>query len=485
MRSTLTRAALRGAGAAALLIATAAPVITPRAVAAGPGSDSATRSARSVIVHRGGPDATIRFHRAAAGEVFLKVTVSARGVSWAARGNESAVVSASVDGHYATDIVITSAGPVARRFALGHLRAGGHTLQLHYATGRSPSKAGVAKLQDIGFTTVRPSDPGYAAARYAPVLFGRDVAGLGGRFQNNRTDTPLIAWHQVLPAATRGHSMIEYSVTWSNEDGGTNSPLLMAQWGRTTDIEWVYRVEVDADGRRVPGSGVFQSAGHGTSRFHGRYDGTHPLLETCTSNNNVCDTKVDDPMRFALSTRRVLPADQPREHEMDVQPWTYQVMAAEMLREHKIESPSDPSTPGVGDQRTYLYLAVAHDTAPPTSAAGVGVVVDVRLKNDPTTYSSDHDNSLGLGSINRDGPAATTVELPVGTTRADIESISVHRVPFGAAPDNGASVTVTDLDRAFFLGPRYLPRPSFAQWHGSVLLTTAAPTQQIWPALPG
>ena len=61
-------------------------------------------------VHRGGPDATISFHRSQVGEVFLDATVSARGVSWAERKNESAVVSAYVDGHYATDIVITSSG---------------------------------------------------------------------------------------------------------------------------------------------------------------------------------------------------------------------------------------------------------------------------------------------------------------------------------------------------------------------------------------
>ena len=128
----------RGAAAVAVgILAAAAAVTTTLAPASAEGPAHATRaSVTSVIVHRGGPDATVRFHRAAAGEVFLKVTVSARGVSWADRGNESAVVSASVDGHYATDIVITSAGPIGRRFALGHLRAGGHTLQLHYATGR-------------------------------------------------------------------------------------------------------------------------------------------------------------------------------------------------------------------------------------------------------------------------------------------------------------------------------------------------------------
>ncbi len=387
-------------------------------------------------VHRGGHDATIRFHRGHSGETFLDATVSARGVSWARQKNDSVVVSAYVDDQYVTDIVITSSGPVSREFALGSLRAGRHTLRLHYAAKRSRSRAGRARIRDIRFATVSPHGPGYLAARYAPVLYGRNLADLGGRFENNRTDTPLIAWHRVLPAFRPGHSIIEYSVAWSNEDGGTPTPLLMAQWGRTTDIEWVYRVEVNAQGRRVPRSGVFQAADHGTKRFRGRYDGTHPLLETCTSNNNMCD-RVDDPMRFALSTRDVLPADQPREHEMDVHPWTYQVMAREMLREHKIESPSRPSTPDVGDQRSYLYVAVTHDTVPSAAASGVGLTVEVRLKGRHKTYTSNHDNVIGLGAINRNGPAATTVELPVGTKPSDVESISVRRVPV-VTTDNGA-----------------------------------------------
>jgi hypothetical protein len=46
---------------------------------------------------------------------------------------------------------------------------------------------------------------------------------------------------------------LQYSIIWSNEDGGTNTPQLMARWGRSTDIEWIYRVEVDQNANRVPG----------------------------------------------------------------------------------------------------------------------------------------------------------------------------------------------------------------------------------------
>ena len=357
------------------------------------------------------------------------------------------MVSAYVDGHYATDIVITSSGPVTRQFALGSLRRG--PAHAAAALRRAPlaEPAGVARLNDIRISAPwRASSPEYAAARYAPVLYGRNLPDLGGRFQNNRTDTPLVAWHQVLPAATPGHSVIEYSVIWSNEDGGTDTAALMARGVGPPTSSGSTGSRSTRQGRRVPGTGVYQAPAHATLTFHGHYDGTHPLLETCTANNNVCD-KVTDPMRFALSTREVLPAGQPREHEMDLHPWTYQVMAREMVREHQIESPSDPATIEVGDQRSYLYVTVDHDTAPPGSASAVGLAVEVRLKGDPTTYTSHHGNAFL--TVNRDDPAATTVELPVGRTAADVASISVRRVPLGA--DDDAVMTV-DRSR-----PRVLP----------------------------
>ena len=119
----------------ALVLATAAAAATT-VVASVTSVHAADARARSVTVHRGGSDKTIAFHRGRPGEVFPgRRRVSARGVSWAERKNESAVVSAYVDGHYTTDIVVTSASPVAREFALGPLGKGRHTLRLHYAGG--------------------------------------------------------------------------------------------------------------------------------------------------------------------------------------------------------------------------------------------------------------------------------------------------------------------------------------------------------------
>jgi hypothetical protein len=100
------------------------------------------------------------------------------------------------------------------------------------------------------------------------------------------------------------------------------------------------------------------------------------------------------------------------------------------------------------------------------------------LKANPSKlYRSDHQEPSW--SVERDGPAATTVELPQGTTVDDIASIEAIRQPVGAG-DNGAPSTVTNLYRGFFLDESYLPQESAISWTGSVTLTPETPTATIW-----
>ena len=120
-------------------------------------------------------------------------------------------------------------------------------------------------------------------ARYAPILYGRDLPEIPGRYENNHTDVPLLAYHTSTPPDAAGNRTIEYTMIWSNEDEGTDTPALMARWGRTTDIEWIYRVEVDADGNRVDGTGVYQAPAHAS--VHVRFTGFPALfvvIETTT-----------------------------------------------------------------------------------------------------------------------------------------------------------------------------------------------------------
>jgi hypothetical protein len=225
---------------------------------------------------------------------------------------------------------------------------------------------------------------------------------------------------------------------------------------------------------------VFQSPNHGTEAFAGRYEYRRPVLETCTLNNNVCDT-VDDPMRFALSTEESLDsATQAREQVMDANPWTYRIMAEEARREGKVVANPDPAqTTLIADPQNYMYLVVRKQTVTPpnTGTFWVGVAIGVRLEGDPTLYRSDKGMHPDW-SLERDDPAATTVQLPPGTRASDIVEIDAIRVPFG--PDTGATVNVSAVNRAFFLGRNDLPHASFFSGATPAVLTAASPTAVLY-----
>ncbi|MCW2569615.1 MAG: hypothetical protein JWN54_3712 [Mycobacterium sp.] len=426
-----------------------------------------------VVVTRGHPVPAVTVTAGRGGEALLTLTAAAPGVSWAVAGRESAVLSVDVDGRYAGDLVVMSPRPTPRGVALGRLAPGRHRVSFRLAA----DGGSVVVLTDLGVSVAAPRTMDATVRRHAPVLIGRALPAFGGPTQNARTDTPLLAWHEVWDGPLPGQRRITYSVVWSNEDGGTTGPALMARWGRTTDIEWTYSVVVDAAGRRVDGQAFYQGADHQTLPFTGRYEQDHPVLQTCTTNNNLCEV-VAGTMRFALPVDDSRPGGRAREYLMDLHPWTYRVMAEEMIREGGVETPSDPATPSMGDQRTYLYVELDKSTGPGRRpGGGPGVAVLVRLRGDPTVYRSDH--GYPSWSISRDDPAATTVELPAGVRRGDVERIEVARVAGG--DDNGATVTVTDLNRGFLLDRAWLPGPSFAAVHSATVhLDAEAPTATLW-----
>ena len=259
-------------------------------IAAGLSPRRRTRSAALRIqVRRGGPDAQVKFRTTRPGEAFLDMSVAARRVSWAEPGHESAVVSLFVDGHYATDVVISSNRPTPREFALGSLSAGVHTLRIHYAAHRSRSRAGAASLRHLHVHTVSKNNPEYAAARYAPVLYGRNVPSWAGR-SRAPSRTPRW-WPGTRSPRRRARSLGDRVLRRLEQRGrrhrhpGVDGPL---------GPQHRHRVGLSRRGQpgrpprprvgRLPGGRPPDPArsGAGTTA-------THPLLETCTSNNNMCD----------------------------------------------------------------------------------------------------------------------------------------------------------------------------------------------------
>jgi hypothetical protein len=402
------------------------------------------------------------------GEAKLSFTASVPGTGWDRSGREAAVLKVRLDGHRVADVV-AFAGAERFRYetALGPVRRGKHRVSVTLDRRKSP-----VRHARIGDLRARVTDD--LVARHAPILYGRDLPEIPGRYENARTDVPMLAYHASSTA--NGQTTIEYTTIWSNEDGGTNTPALMARWGRTTDIEWIYRVTLDDRGRVV--SAVYHGPNHETLPFTGARDGDHPILQTATSNNNllqVTDERLVRNLRFFLDTRRTLPAGRAREAAMDAEPWTYQVMAREIVREGRVEPQPDPATPEVSDQRNYLFAEVDKDTSygtPPASGSWVGTALEVLV--DGRWYSSHHGEPTW--SIQRDDPAATTVELPPG---AEVEAVRAVAVPVGTPPADWR-IDVTSLNRGFFLGADYMPEASFLSWRGPVALTPAQPMAVLW-----
>jgi hypothetical protein len=415
-----------------------------------------------------------------AGEGQLTVTAGAAGVNWAVPRHESAVLSVDLDGRHVADLVVLTALPSSRQLLLGAISAGRHTVRLSFSGDSRPGARSI-RVTRTAVRVIPPTDPQYTATRYAPILYGRTTASDGGPLQNTWTDTPLLAWHEESAASVPGHRVLLYSVVWSNEDGGTDTPSLLSRWGRTTDIEWIYRVEVDADGNRVPGTGVYQAPLHFTLRFLGRYEGDHPVLQTCTLNNNVCDRVSGTTLRFFPAVSQTRPADRAREELMDANPWTYRVMWQEARREGRFEERASPFTVATSDLRNYLYLETDKTTTPanPASESGpwLGTAYGARLAGSPIVYWSHH--LVPTSSISRDAAAATAIELPPGRAARDVVAIYATRVPVHGYSGNG-TVTVTRLARGFTLNAFAYPTPSVVNWTGSVTLTSARPTAMIW-----
>lgn len=420
------------------------------------------------------------------GEATLDLTASAPGTGWGREGSESAVATVRLDGGYAEDVVLFNG---QQRFtyktALGPVEKGRHTVRVTFNDAKSPPEASGIKVDGLksrSFPTGGAVGEAAQVRRYSPILYGRNLSDIEGRYENNYTDVPMLMYHTKSTEQATGNTTIEYTIIWSNEDGGTDTPALMARFGRSTDIEWVYRVTLGPDGALLKEE--YQGPGHVTTPFAGAKEGDHPLLVTSTSNNNftpVADPSQSTGYRFFLNPTQVLPADRTREVMMDRNPWTYPIMAKELVREDKIESPASPSTPGVSDQRNYLYLELDKTTQP--SPQFVGTAIVVKLAGDPKRYTSHHD--IDGHSVTRDDPAATTIELPPGTTAGDVREVRALAVPInpdGAEVPRDYTVEFTEIERAFFLDEGYRPRPSFIRWEGNETLTPQRPEAVVWEA---
>ena len=346
-----------------------------------------------------------RFEVKQPAEIVVDLPVRAPNCDWAVPGKEAAVADVYIDGKLQQNVfVFGSVEPSAYPLFLGVLTPGHHELRVdRNAQYSAPACNVVATKDTVSAREIPKGDPAYAAIANAPILYARK--NTIGKF----SDIPLITYFDEIEEG--GQKVLQYTVIFSNEDGGTNTRALMARWGRTTDIEYIYRGAVGTDGTIT--QAIIQGRNHKDVEFAGQREGSHPILIPVTDNNMVGDNDTSA-LRFQIPPGRHEAKTQTREAMMP--PWSYSVMTKEMIREAKLREYGVVEADKISDPRNYLY--VDYDVTNHESA----VNVNVRLRTAGTIYSS----SLGRldYAISRDGWVQTTVELPPGTKAGDIAEVS-------------------------------------------------------------
>jgi len=353
------------------------------------------------------------------------------GARWDRPGRECGILQLWVDDAYHQDVILVH-GEVEAEYErlVGEVGPGEHTLRLRphpTAPARPEAQASALRAEPL-----LPRDALEAEAlREAPVIYTRAEAD---PWESLWTDTPLLLFYR--PRA----SGIEFQCLYSNEDGGTDTRGLLAQWGRTTDIEWVLHVEA--------GRATIQGRGHRTEVHSDHRVLGRRSLQVVGIHGMVGSEPPHGAMRCLLVPRFRWDDRLPREACMDEAPWAYRLTALEMLRQGTLHPDSDPADPTPGDLRDYAFVQVLREDA---GAPRTGIEIRARVA-DGRVFSSTHGSSAQ--ACVRTQPFSTTVKLP---RDAVVRALEAH-----AVPGLDAGEVRLRLHKAFRLDGDYLPLAPFA-----------------------
>lgn len=418
--------------------------------------------------------ARVPFSIAAPGEAVATLTLSAAAADWGQLDAESVVLGYDVDGtHLGTIVVYGGAAPTPYRIQLGALTAGSHVLGLRHERKLSPAtKSSVSLVAAPDVEAIAPPDARYDFTRFAPVLLGIDTTlnpantGSGLARGNAASDVPLIVYVTAVPGA--GLTTYRYTMIWSNEDGGTGlyPDVLIARYGRTTDIEGILEVDVSDTGLLLAVRYRPDESGTPAS-FAGAFQGTHPIVRTATANGLIADDGAST-LQFAIPPLAFDDTGVPRELGMDLDPISYVIMTKEMIREGKTEAIGNPSSKKLSDPRDYLYVDYDIDVSLSGQVLrGVAIVGGV-------PYYSDHGLpfALSLNPRESSGVGRLAIELPPGTQIADVQQYGMEGI-------GTMSGTLFHAD-AFLLDANALPGAHLS-FTGALAASGANPSWLITP----
>lgn len=427
-------------------------------LAVGYGSGPATASVGGVIA--AAPIRHTTFESAGVAETLARIVVRCDTCAWDTTGREAVVLTITLDDLAIQRLPVVRTGRAEYHVLLGPVAGGPHTVVIDEdpeLTAASLRGKGAAPVEEIIVEQIAESAANYTPVSRAPIVYARpDTVG---RF----TDVPVLMWYEVEPSL-RG-TRYRYTVIFTNEDGGTPADRLMATWGRTTDIEYIYSVEIDAGGAILTED--MQGPEHEILPFKGRREGRHPLLWVSTENNMVLDRGTTT-VRYAPAPMPARLADVSREAVMDANPWTYEVMSKELMREGKIVPDSPPGKGAIPDPRRYAYLE------------GCGVVGDNALAFAVRVADAWISSDRGVPDyrITRDGCVRAAIPLPESTNARDIRAVRVQAFERPDRP-SAAPARFTRLNTLFSLDERFAPGPKVVRWEGSAELTPGGPPLEI------
>jgi hypothetical protein len=259
------------------------------------------------------------------------------------------------------------------------------------------------------------------AIAHAPALWLRsDTIGTA-------TDLPLAMYAEDM--RVDGTGVLRYTIIFSNEDGGTTTPALLARWGRTTDIEMAY--EEEWQGGKIVNA-RYQGPDHRVIAYAGAREGAHPSLVDATLNNVFLD-RGRTAVRVTMVPAVVDLATATRESVMDRQPWIYRRMADELQEEGKASV--------FGDVREYLYVDAR------LTLTGSAVAAIAR-GSDGTWRSSDR----GLKELAVDRNGWVRIAIPQSRGATDV---GFHCYPVKPA----AGTCRIEISRVLALDQNYKPGP--------------------------
>lgn len=408
------------------------------------------------------------FEAKEAGEAVATLAASCERCDWGIEGSEAATLKIALDGKYSQHLVLVRGATRSDyKVTLGPVAQGPHTITVAVDPELSARNIGAVTVRGINAEVMPVRSDEQVAQSMAPILYARP--NTVGRF----TDVPVFMWYESVPV--KEGRQFRYSVIFTNEDGGTATDRLMATWGRTTDIEFVYGVTLDTNGKVV--AEEFQGPNHEVPAFRGRHEGAHPLQWVSTDNNMVSESGPTE-IRYAPAPERFDLTNASREIVMDAHPWMHEIASKEMVREKKLKDDATAGSGAIPDPRRFVFVEAC------TELQNAGVAFSVHAV-DASGQARWFDSDRGLPQfrIVRTGCFRGAVPLPPGAGAPDAVRFKAYSLPprqNAPAPAGPVGVTLTRVNRVFTLDPSYLPKKSTFAWTGGVPLTVDRDWYELW-----